>query len=1158
MKERKDIFISYRRFGGEWFAYCIYLKLRAAGYSVFFDVASLKNGSFEKDIVEHIKVCKDFILVLPPHALERCVEIDDLVYKEIKTAKDYGKNIIPLMMDGFSLPSRNLFEENHVLDRYEYLEYAQAMNGCNTNGIMNLEGTLLHLTRDLLMSVPNMTRNQEKAITLETLFSGYETDKMKTRPEYELLPNLSTSEFFVEGSRDKEIAWLSDAIERMQPAFVWGFGGVGKTELAMEFARYHSHYRNVSFVTFSNSMRETVIQMKFAGYEMPDLNRLSKEDREVAEEKIYQEKLKLLNAYSADDILIIDNFEKSGKTLAELKRESAYKDVVGSKMHVVFTTRNRPDKYTPELQPLTKDELLDMMRHYLGETMVSEELLIQLINAVDSHTMAVELIAKLIADEFSCITPEEILAAFTSGKVKNLSDAEVDSYKDREYKETTIFEHIKLLFDLSALSDSEMAVLRHAFFISTIGMKTDVFIRIGKEHWGFHPIPQDKSAFVPYEKLVKGLVNKGWLRIKNGSIFIHPLVKEVMWEENKMNLDPELSYYLEHFNAPQHNPICIHAENKLTEEEWHNIERMRAEYMANVFCHFNNSQPMYAAETAVAFWNCWDIEQVIIYSHYALDLMLINKKKDEKYMHHDFWALHKLEEIWCPKMIESSWDPDIYYGSELYEEHDEKPDNVQSIYYKIQLWHDIRPVNRKDRYVEISEDGTVLQKFNYFEDTEYIIPDGIIKIAHEAFRKCINLESLVMPDSVEELGKDAFLDCEKLKSIRLSEKIKKLPYGTFCGCKNLKEISIPDNVEIIGQEAFLACNSLEYIKMPKKLHTIENGAFQNCFSIRYIELPDGLRNLNGKIFQGCRKLKEIFIPRSVEKISPALFQDSHVCSIVVDEENKWYCSGWGSLFTKDRKKLVCCPPANPVFQIFEETEEIGEFACQGNFEITEVELSKNIRKLCNNAFGNCINLNSITCSEGVEIMEDYCFHSCSRLKRVVLPKSLKQIGEGVFYNCNRLKMLELPVELEGLGRAVFEKCYMLEKLTIPRKIKKIPSELCKECYELKEVILAEGTSEIRYSAFADCINLKKIKNTNAVNLVEGVIFQNCIHLEIPQLDSQCMNGRNLDFPAGASVRENSVKLMVGYDEYNMSEEKKEYIEWLKQFAQEIGERLRKR
>lgn len=44
-EKKEDIFISYRRKGGEWFAYVIYLKLTDLGYSCFFDKESLRGGN---------------------------------------------------------------------------------------------------------------------------------------------------------------------------------------------------------------------------------------------------------------------------------------------------------------------------------------------------------------------------------------------------------------------------------------------------------------------------------------------------------------------------------------------------------------------------------------------------------------------------------------------------------------------------------------------------------------------------------------------------------------------------------------------------------------------------------------------------------------------------------------------------------------------------------------------------------------------------------------------------------------------------------------------------------------------------------------------------------------------------------------------------------
>ena len=120
-EKKEDIFISYRRKGGEWFAYVIYLKLTDLGYSCFFDKESLRGGTFTEAIKEHVESCQDFILILPPHALDRCVEAEDLVYEEILTAQKNEKNIIPIFLDDFSIPAFRLFQENNQTERYEQL-----------------------------------------------------------------------------------------------------------------------------------------------------------------------------------------------------------------------------------------------------------------------------------------------------------------------------------------------------------------------------------------------------------------------------------------------------------------------------------------------------------------------------------------------------------------------------------------------------------------------------------------------------------------------------------------------------------------------------------------------------------------------------------------------------------------------------------------------------------------------------------------------------------------------------------------------------------------------------------------------------------------------------------------------------------------------------
>ena len=99
-----DIFISYRRSSYDT-ANLIATRLRAAGYSVFFDMETLRSGKFNEQLYNVIDSCIDFILVLPPNALDRCVNEDDWVRLEILRAMNAEKNIVPVMLNGFVWPN---------------------------------------------------------------------------------------------------------------------------------------------------------------------------------------------------------------------------------------------------------------------------------------------------------------------------------------------------------------------------------------------------------------------------------------------------------------------------------------------------------------------------------------------------------------------------------------------------------------------------------------------------------------------------------------------------------------------------------------------------------------------------------------------------------------------------------------------------------------------------------------------------------------------------------------------------------------------------------------------------------------------------------------------------------------------------------------------
>lgn len=102
----EQIFISYRRDGGDIYAKAICESLKTKGYSVFYDHDSIRRGRFDTKIYTAIEECVDFVLVLPPKGLDPREDEEDWVRIEIEYALKCNKPIIPVLLPGFSFPKK--------------------------------------------------------------------------------------------------------------------------------------------------------------------------------------------------------------------------------------------------------------------------------------------------------------------------------------------------------------------------------------------------------------------------------------------------------------------------------------------------------------------------------------------------------------------------------------------------------------------------------------------------------------------------------------------------------------------------------------------------------------------------------------------------------------------------------------------------------------------------------------------------------------------------------------------------------------------------------------------------------------------------------------------------------------------------------------------
>ncbi|XP_053953709.1 NAD(+) hydrolase sarm1 isoform X9 [Anastrepha ludens] len=115
MAKTLDVFVSYRRSNGSQLASLLKVHLQLRGFSVFIDVERLEAGKFDNGLLNSIRQAKNFVLVLTPNALQRCVDDEegkDWVHREIVAALKSNCNIIPIIDQQFAWPETDRLPED--------------------------------------------------------------------------------------------------------------------------------------------------------------------------------------------------------------------------------------------------------------------------------------------------------------------------------------------------------------------------------------------------------------------------------------------------------------------------------------------------------------------------------------------------------------------------------------------------------------------------------------------------------------------------------------------------------------------------------------------------------------------------------------------------------------------------------------------------------------------------------------------------------------------------------------------------------------------------------------------------------------------------------------------------------------------------------------
>lgn len=111
---RYEVFISYKRKSLPT-ANNLYYRLTTRGYSTFFDLEEMGRDNFDVQLLKYIENAKDVFIILEEGSLDGCKqenwEEKDWFCHEIAFALEKKKNIIPILLNGYKMPSEDFFPD---------------------------------------------------------------------------------------------------------------------------------------------------------------------------------------------------------------------------------------------------------------------------------------------------------------------------------------------------------------------------------------------------------------------------------------------------------------------------------------------------------------------------------------------------------------------------------------------------------------------------------------------------------------------------------------------------------------------------------------------------------------------------------------------------------------------------------------------------------------------------------------------------------------------------------------------------------------------------------------------------------------------------------------------------------------------------------------
>lgn len=309
------------------------------------------------------------------------------------------------------------------------------------------------------------------------------------------LPTVS-SEFV--GRKDE----LKQAVKLLQDnhvLFISGIAGIGKSEFARFYAdKNRRKYTNIIYWYYTGDLKKNVIQMDFAD-----------DTADMSEDELFQKHYDVLKKLRDDSLIILDNFNVLPKD------DAFFKEFEQNRFQLLITTRCTLSRYPMlVLKELDCDKELTELFYKLCPSAKDEaDVVGDIIKTVHCHTLTVVLSALSLTA--SGMEAEELLRELQTCGL-NISDGDdIELYKDGDYTEGLMAEHLRKLLQLGKLSNSQLDILRNLSLLPLSGVLKKAF-----KNWCRLPNLNDVNHLAKYGFIYDDTENR--------RISLHPLIQEIV------------------------------------------------------------------------------------------------------------------------------------------------------------------------------------------------------------------------------------------------------------------------------------------------------------------------------------------------------------------------------------------------------------------------------------------------------------------------------------------------------------------------------------------------------------------------------------------------------------------------------------------------------